>query len=256
LEHDRRVALVTGASRGIGRAIAERLAAEGTAVAVNFRSDAVAAEAVVAGIRNRGGEALAIQGDVAEFHEAAAITEGTLREFGGLHILVNNAGISRDGLIYNLAPDAWADVMRVNFGGVFHCTKAVMDHFMAQREGVIVNVSSVMGDRAWVGDSVYSASKAAVSAFTRSSALELARFGVRVNAVLPGFVRTELVSGLLSRDDGADVRRQIPLREFGSIDEVARVVAFLAGPGAAYMTGSLVAVDGGASSLLGLGAPR
>jgi len=256
LEHDRRVALVTGASRGIGRAIAERLAAEGSAVAVNFRSDAAAAEAVVAGIRNRGGEALAVQGDVAEFAGAAAITEVTLREFGGLHILVNNAGISRDGLIYNLAPDAWADVMRVNFGGVFHCTKAVMDHFMAQREGVIVNVSSVMGDRAWVGDSVYSASKAAVSAFTRSSALELARFGVRVNAVLPGFVRTELVSGLLSRDDGSDVRRQIPMREFGSIDEVARVVAFLAGPGAAYMTGSLVAVDGGASSLLGLGAPR
>ena len=256
MEHDRRVALVTGASRGIGRAIAERLAAEGSAVAVNFRSDAAAAEAVVAGIRNRGGEALAVQGDVAEFAGAAAITEVTLREFGGLHILVNNAGISRDGLIYNLAPDAWADVMRVNFGGVFHCTKAVMDHFMAQREGVIVNVSSVMGDRAWVGDSVYSASKAAVSAFTRSSALELARFGVRVNAVLPGFVRTELVSGLLSRDDGSDVRRQIPMREFGSIDEVARVVAFLAGPGAAYMTGSLVAVDGGASSLLGLGAPR
>jgi 3-oxoacyl-[acyl-carrier protein] reductase len=172
-----------------------------------------------------------------------------------LDLLVNNAGISRDGLIYNLEPDDWLAVMRVNFGGVVHCTKAVLDHFMTQGSGIIVNVSSIMGDHAWVGDSLYSASKAAVSAFTRSSALELARFGIRVNAVLPGFVPTQLVSGLLARDEGRGVLRQIPMREFARVEDVAGVVRFLAGPGAAYMTGALVPVDGGLSCMLGVGSP-
>jgi 3-oxoacyl-[acyl-carrier protein] reductase len=143
--------------------------------------------------------------------------------------------------------------MRVNFGGVFNCTKAVMGHFMAQREGVIVNVSSVMGERGWIGESNYSASKGAVNAFTRCSAVELARFGVRVNAVMPGFSPTELVAGLTQKDGGKGIKKQIPMRNFGEVEEIARVVAFLAGPDSSYMTGSLIAVDGGASTILGVG---
>lgn len=248
-----RIALVTGASRGIGRAIAQVLAAEGAAVAVNYRSGREKAEDVVKEIVAKGGRAAAISGDVADYGQAKALVEQTLKELGGLHILVNNAGIAKDGLIFNLEPEDWLNVMRVNFGGVFNCTKAVMAHFMAQRDGVIVNVSSVMGERGWIGESNYAASKGAVNAFTRCCAMELARFGVRVNAVLPGFSPTELVAGLTQKDGGKGIKKQIPMRDFGTVEEIARVAAFLAGPDSGYMTGSLVPVDGGASTALGLG---
>jgi 3-oxoacyl-[acyl-carrier protein] reductase len=248
-----RIALVTGASRGIGRAIAQTLAAEGAAVAVNYRSGREKAEEVVKAISGAGGRAVALSGDVADYGQAKALIEQTVKELGGLHVLVNNAGIAKDGLIFNLEPEDWLSVMRVNFGGVFNCTKAVMGHFMAQREGVIVNVSSVMGERGWIGESNYSASKGAVNAFTRCSAVELARFGVRVNAVMPGFSPTELVAGLTQKDGGKGIKKQIPMRNFGEVEEIARVVAFLAGPDSSYMTGSLIAVDGGASTILGVG---
>jgi 3-oxoacyl-[acyl-carrier protein] reductase len=248
-----RIALVTGASRGIGRAIAQVLAAEGAAVAVNYRSGRDKAEEVVKDIVAKGGRAAAISGDVADYGQAKALVEQTLKELGGLHILVNNAGIAKDGLIFNLEPEDWLSVMRVNFGGVFNCTKAVMAHFMAQRDGVIVNVSSVMGERGWIGESNYAASKGAVNAFTRCCAMELARFGVRINAVLPGFSPTELVAGLTQKDGGKGIKKQIPMRDFGTVEEIARVAAFLAGPDSGYMTGALVPVDGGASTALGLG---
>jgi 3-oxoacyl-[acyl-carrier protein] reductase len=170
-------------------------------------------------------------------------------------MLVNNAGISKDALIYNMDPEDWLAVMRVNFGGVFNCTKAALGHFMGERDGSIVNVSSMMGDRGWTGESNYAASKGAINAFTRCSAVELARFGVRVNAVLPGFAPTELVAGLLEKDGGKGILKQIPLKTFASVEEVAHVVAFLAGPDSSYMTGSLVTVDGGVGSMLGVGAP-
>jgi 3-oxoacyl-[acyl-carrier protein] reductase len=247
-------ALVTGASRGIGRAIALELASEGADVAVNFRARAGEAAAVVAEVQALGRRGLAVRGDVGSYSDAEAMVDATTSGLGGLEILVNNAGIAKDGLIFNLEPDAWVEVMRVNFGGVFHCTKAVLAHFMSQREGAIVNVSSVMGERGWIGDSNYAASKAAVNAFTRSSAMELVRFGIRVNAVLAGFVPTELVGRLL--EDGADgIKRQIPMRSFASPEDVARVVAFLCGPDAAYMTGTLIPLDGGSTAMLGVGAP-
>jgi 3-oxoacyl-[acyl-carrier protein] reductase len=145
--------------------------------------------------------------------------------------------------------------MRVNFGGVFNCTKAAMSHFMGERAGVIINISSVMGERGWIGESNYSASKGAVNAFTRCAAMELARFNVRVNAVLPGFAPTELVGGLVQKDGGKGILRQIPLKSFASVEEVARVITFIAGPDASYMTGSHIIVDGGASTILGVGAP-
>ena len=248
-----RMALVTGASRGIGRAIAEVLASEGAAVAVNYRSGKEKAEEVVKGITSKGGKAVALPGDVADYAQAKTLVEQTVKELGGLHILINNAGIAKDGLIFNLEPEDWLAVMRVNFGGVFNCTKAAMGHFMAQRDGVIVNVSSVMGERGWIGESNYAASKGAVNAFTRCCAMELARFGVRINALLPGFSPTELVAGLVAKDGGKGIKKQIPMRDFGTVEEIARVAVFLAGPDSGYMTGTLVPVDGGASTALGLG---
>jgi 3-oxoacyl-[acyl-carrier protein] reductase len=250
-----RVALVTGASRGIGRAVAEALAADGAAVAVNYRSSGAGADEVVGAITSAGGRAVAVPGDVASYEDAQTIVQQTIDELGGLHILVNNAGISRDALIFNMEPNDWLDVMRVNFGGVFNCTKAALAHFMSSRDGVIINISSVMGERGWVGESNYAASKGAINSFTRCSAVELARFGIRVNAVLPGFAPTELVAGLVEKDGGKGILRQIPLRSFARVEEVASTVVFLAGPAATYMTGALLTVDGGASTVLGVGAP-
>lgn len=250
-----KVALVTGASRGIGRAISLALAAEGAAVGVNYRSGKDQATEVVELIAGGGGKAVAVQGDVAEYEQAEAVVAQTVADLGGLHILVNNAGISKDALIYNMDPGDWLEVMRVNFGGVFNCTKASMAHFMGQREGVIVNISSVMADRGWTGESNYAASKGAINSFTRCSAIELARFGVRVNAVLPGFAVTELVGGLVEKDGGKGILKQIPMKKFAKVEEVAQVVTFLSGPDASYMTGSMVVVDGGAATILGVGAP-
>jgi 3-oxoacyl-[acyl-carrier protein] reductase len=248
-----RIAIVTGGSRGIGRATAELLARQGAAVVVNYRENADAAVSVVKDIANAGGTAVAIGADVADPDQAGELVERTVAELGGLHILVNNAGISRDGLIFDMDPAAWLDVMKVNFGGVFNCTRAAMPHFMSQRDGVIVNVSSVMGERGWIGQSNYAASKGAINAFTYCSAVELARFGVRVNAVLPGFSPTDLLGGLLDKDGGKGIKRQIPMRDFADVAQIAEVIAFLAGPGSAYMTGELVRADGGFGAQLGIG---
>jgi 3-oxoacyl-[acyl-carrier protein] reductase len=250
-----RIALVTGASRGIGRGIAEGLAAEGAAVAVNYRSGADAANEVVAAIEANGGRAAAIQGDVADFGEAQRVVKETIEALGGLHILVNNAGIARDKLVFHMEPDDWLDVMKVNFGGVFNCTKASLEHFMGERTGSIINISSVMGQRGWLGQSNYSASKGAVNSFTRCAAAELARFGVRVNAVLPGFVPTELVEGLTTKNGGKGILKQVPMRKFGEVQDVSGIVNFLASDDSKYMTGALFTVDGGSSAVLGTGAP-
>jgi NAD(P)-dependent dehydrogenase (short-subunit alcohol dehydrogenase family) len=248
-----RIALVTGGSRGIGRAVCEALAAEGAAVAVNYRSGKEQAEEVVSAIESAGGRAVAVQGDVADYDQAVSIIEQTVDALGGLHVLVNNAGITKDDLIYNMDPNAWLEVMKVNFGGTFNCTKASLAVFMPQREGVIVNVSSVMGERGWTGEANYAASKGAVNAFTRCCAVELARFGIRVNAVLPGFAPTEMVAGLMAKDGGKGISKQIPLREFATVEEVAGVVVFLTTPAAGHMTGALVVVDGGVSTQVGVG---
>lgn len=248
-----RIAIVTGGSRGIGRATAELLARQGAAVVVNYRENADAAVSVVKDIANAGGTAVAIGADVADPDQAGELVERTVAELGGLHILVNNAGISRDGLIFDMDATAWLDVMKVNFGGVFNCTRAAMPHFMSQRDGVIVNVSSVMGERGWIGQSNYASSKGAINAFTYCSAVELARFGVRVNAVLPGFSPTDLLGGLLDKDGGKGIKRQIPMRDFADVAQIAEVIAFLAGPGSAYMTGELVRADGGFGAQLGIG---
>lgn len=249
-----KVALVTGASRGLGRACAEELARRGAAVGVNYRSRPEEAEAVVAAITDAGGTAAALQADVADYDEATGLVQACIEQFGDLHILVNNAGIARDSLIMSMEPADWRAVMDVNFGGTFNCTRAVAEHFMRQRDGAIVNVSSVMGERGWIGQSNYAASKGAVNAFTRCAAVEFARFGVRVNAVLPGFAVTELVEELVEKS-GKNMKAQIPQRRFGEARQVADAVAFLAGPDAGYLTGVTMPVDGGIMAQAGLGKP-
>jgi 3-oxoacyl-[acyl-carrier protein] reductase len=161
----------------------------------------------------------------------------------------------KDGLIFTMEPADWQSVMNVNFGGVFNGTKAVLRHFMAQREGAIINISSVMSERGWTGQANYSASKAAINAFTRSAAVELARFGIRVNAVLPGFAPTDMTSGLIGKD-GQDIAQQLPLRRLASVADVAALTVFLASPDSAYITGACLPVDGGGTAQLGLGRPR
>jgi 3-oxoacyl-[acyl-carrier protein] reductase len=250
-----KVALVTGGSRGIGAAICKALAADGAAVAVNYRSGSDEAAKVVAAIEEAGGRAVALQADVADYEDTERLVADVIEQLGGLHILVNNAGIARDKLVYTMEPEDWLDVMMVNFGGVFNGTKAVLSHFMSKGEGSIVNVSSVMGERGWIGQANYAASKGAVNAFTRCCAMETARFGIRVNTVLPGFAPTELVAGLVEGEAGKGIKRQIPMRRMGDVDQIASVVRFLAGPESSYMTGSFVTVDGGAMSALGLGRP-
>jgi 3-oxoacyl-[acyl-carrier protein] reductase len=250
-----RIALVTGGSRGIGRAIAEALAAEGASVAVNYRSGAAQAQEVVEAIAASGGQAVAIGGDVSDYEQAVSVITQTTEQLGGVHILVNNAGIAKDGLIYTMDPGDWLDVMRVNFGGVFNCTKAALSFFMPQRDGVIVNISSVMGERGWTGESNYAASKGAINAFTRCCGVELARFGIRANAVLPGFAPTDLVAGLMAKDGGKGISKQIPQKRFGTVEEVARTAVFLAGPDSSHMTGALLTVDGGVSAQVGVGKP-
>jgi 3-oxoacyl-[acyl-carrier protein] reductase len=252
--HDR-VALVTGASRGIGKAIAEVLAAEGAAVGVNYRSGKAEAEEVVKSIEDAGGRAVALPGDVADYDSARQVVDSCAEALGGLHVLVNNAGISKDALIYNMEPDEWLQVMRVNFGGVFNCTKASLSHFMPQRDGVIVNISSVMGESGWTGESNYAASKGAVNAFTRCCAVEFARFGIRANALLPGFAPTDMVSGLLEKDGGKGILKQIPMRSFPTLEDVAKAAVFLAGPDSSYITGSMLTVDGGVNAQVGVGRP-
>ena len=250
-----KVALVTGGAKGIGRAICIALADEGASVAVNYRSSKAQAQELVDEIEAAGGKSVAIAGDVSNPAEAVSMVEQTIAELGGLHVLVNNAGIVKDTLIFNMEPEDWQSVMNVNFGGVFNSTKATLGHFMAQREGSIINISSVMGERGWIGQANYSASKGAINAFTRSAAVELARFGIRVNAELPGFAPTDMVSGLVDKG-GKGIKKQIPLRDFARVEDVAALTVFLASPDSAYLTGTCLPVDGGASAQLGLGRPE
>lgn len=249
-----RVALVTGGSRGIGRSIAFALAREGASVAVNYRSDREGAEEVVATIEASGRPALAIQGDVSDVAQSAVIVDRTIKGLGDLHILVNNAGVAEDRLIYDLEPGDWLRVMSVNFGGVVNSTRAVMEHFMSSRDGVIVNISSVAADRASVGTAIYGASKAAINAFTRSAALELARFGVRVNGIAPGLIDTGFAATI---DDlrASPMREQVPLGWYGTAEDVAHAVIFLAGPEARYVTGAILTIDGGLTMTVDTRAP-
>lgn len=239
-----KIAIVTGGSRGIGRATALRLAELGAAVAVNYVKGADAAEEVVDRIKSSGGEAIAVRADVADSGEAASLIEQVTDRFGRLDVLVNNAGITRDGLIIRLSREDWDDVLKTNLGGAFNCTQAAAKKMIKQKAGAIVNVSSIVGVIGNAGQANYAAAKAGLIGFTKSVARELASRNIRVNAIAPGFIVTEMTEGLNQELQETIVRR-IPLGRFGAAGEVAEAVAWLASDGAAYITGQTLIIDGG-----------
>ena len=234
--------LVTGASRGIGKAVALELAAAGATVAVNYANSNAGADAVVAEITAQGGSAYALQADVSQEEEVNALVEAVIKRSGSLDVLVNNAGITRDGLLMRMKASDWQAVINLNLTGVFLCTRAVTRPMLKQKRGRIVNITSVVGLMGNAGQANYAAAKAGVIGFTRSSAKELASRGITVNAVAPGFIATDMTKDLQAEA----LLTAIPLGRYGEVAEVAGAVRFLAAdPAAAYITGQVLQVDGG-----------
>ncbi|MBD2012922.1 3-oxoacyl-[acyl-carrier-protein] reductase [Microcoleus sp. FACHB-53] len=237
-----RVAIITGASRGIGRATALALASEGAKVVVNYATSSPAAEEVVAAITDMGGNAIALQADVSKLDQVDALVNQTLEKLGRVDILVNNAGITRDTLLLRMKPEDWQAVIDLNLTGVFLCTRAVSKVMLKQKSGRIINITSVAGQMGNPGQANYSAAKAGVIGFTKTVAKELATRGITVNAVAPGFIATDMTSGLKSDE----ILKYIPLGRYGAPEEVAGMIRFLAAdPAAAYITGQVFNVDGG-----------
>ena len=236
------VAIVTGGSRGIGRATAIALAAEGAHIVVNYASSSTAADEVVAEVQGMGVEAIAVQADVSNAEQVDALVEAAMSRWGHVDVLVNNAGITRDTLLLRMKPEDWQAVINLNLTGVFLCTRAVSKIMLKQRSGRIVNITSVAGQMGNPGQANYSAAKAGVIGFTKTVAKELASRGITVNAVAPGFIATDMTHSL----DAEGILKFIPLGRYGQPEEVAGLIRFLAAdPAAAYITGQVMNVDGG-----------
>ena len=239
-----KTALVTGASRGIGRATAIELAKAGAKVAVNYAGNRAAAEEVVALIEAAGGQAFMVQADVGDSVAVDAMVKSVVERFGSIDILVNNAGITRDNLIMRMKEEDWDAVIHTNLKGIFNCTKLVSKLMMKQRYGRIVNLTSVVGVMGNAGQSNYAAAKAGVIGFTKSMAKELASRNINVNAVAPGYISTDMTADLPEQAK-TDLQSQIPLQRLGNPADVASAVLFLVSPGADYITGQTLHVDGG-----------
>ena len=241
---DGKTALVTGASRGIGRAIALRLAAEGARVAINYAGNVKAAEEVKAAVEAAGGAAILCQADISDSAAVEAMVADVVKEFGTIDILVNNAGITRDTLLMRMKDEDFAKVLDTNLKGVFYCTKAISKLMMKKRSGRIVNMASVVGLVGNAGQTNYAAAKAGVIGFSKSAAKELASRGITVNVVAPGFIGTDMTAGL-PESVKEKMLTDIPLGRMGEPEDVASAVLFLASDQASYITGQVVNVDGG-----------
>ena len=239
-----KTALVTGGSRGIGKAIVLRLATQGADVAFSYRGNQAAAEATAAEVEALGRRSLAVQADAKEQEGAEALVKAVLEAFGKVDILVNNAGITRDDLIMRMTPDMWREVLETNLFGAFYMVKAVTRPMLKAKGGRIINITSVSGQAGQMGQANYSSAKAGLIGLTKATARELASRGITVNAVAPGFVLTELTKNLPEALQN-EINARTPLGRFGTVEEVADAVAFLASDEAAYITGQVLAVDGG-----------
>ncbi len=244
LSLDKKIALITGGSRGIGRAIALEFALRGAAVVVNYNKSPEAAEEVVKQIQSAGGKAAAFQADVSDFKQAEALVKFSVETFGDLSILVNNAGITRDQLIMLMPEADWDAVINTNLKSTFSCSKAAVKHMMRKRLGRIINIASVAGQMGNPGQTNYSASKGGQIAFTKALAREVATRNITVNAIAPGFVDTEILDGMTPEMLEAALK-MIPLGRKGKPEEIAYAAAFLASDEAAYITGQVLGIDGG-----------
>ncbi|KGM96967.1 3-ketoacyl-ACP reductase [Clostridium novyi A str. 4552] len=237
-------AIVTGSSRGIGKAIAIKLAELGANIILNYRSDVASVEEVIREIESKGVKIIAIQGDISNFEDAKKIVDEAKEKLGSIDILVNNAGITKDTLLMRMKEEDFDKVIEVNLKGVFNCTKNVVPIMMKQRSGRIINISSVVGLSGNPGQSNYAAAKAGIIGFTKSVAKEIATRGITVNAVAPGFIKTDMTD-ILSDKVKDEIKKNIPLGRIGEGKDIANTVAFLASDMGAYITGQVISVDGG-----------
>jgi 3-oxoacyl-[acyl-carrier protein] reductase len=239
-----KTAVVTGASRGIGRAIAIKLAEMGANIVINCRSNSKSVEDIIAEIESKGGRAVAIQGDVSIFSQAENIMKKAVEIFGTLDILVNNAGITKDGLVLRMKEEDFDKVIEVNLKGVFNCIRHASTIMVKQKSGKIINLSSVVGVTGNAGQVNYAAAKAGIIGLTKSLARELASRGINVNAVAPGFIQTDMTE-VLSDKVKENTLNSIPLKRFGTVEDVSNVVAFLCSSDSDYITGQVINIDGG-----------
>ena len=238
-----KVAIVTGSSRGLGRAIAKEFAEHGARVALNYYQSKEPADELAAEIRAKGGECIVVQAGVAHPDECQALIEAAVKAFGGLDILVNNAGVNRDRTIRRMTVEEWREVMATDLDSVFYCTYAAVPHMIERGAGRIVNMASIVGQMGNLGQSNYAAAKAGIIGFSKSAAQELARFNITVNALCPGFIETDMVTNLAD-DVKAALIAKIPLGRFGKPEEVAQITRFLCTEGG-YVTGAQVNINGG-----------
>ena len=241
---DGRFALVTGASKGIGRAVALRLGEQGVNVAVNYNNSPDQADLTVKSLKSLGVQAFRVQADVSRLDQVTGMVDEVTNRFGQIDILVNNAGIISDSLLVRMSDEAWDNVIATNLNGIFYCTRGVVRQMIRQRWGRIINIGSVVGIRGNIGQVNYSASKAGIIGFTKALAKEVATRGITVNTVTPGYITTDTVD-VLPQATKDRIMTWIPQGHFGEVDDVAHLVAFIASGKAKYMTGQVVSVDGG-----------